>query len=77
MRRFLESMGIERERIRLEWIAASEGDKVQRTINEMTAAVRALGPLAMEKRALLHPADLAAALDKPEARPAATKGGAA
>ena len=41
-------MGIEPERVRLEWIAASEGDKVQRVINEMTAAVRRLGPLQLE-----------------------------
>ena len=44
----LRSMGIEEERVRLEWIAASEGDKVQRVINEMTEAVRRLGPLRLE-----------------------------
>ncbi|MDX9859123.1 MAG: hydrogenase iron-sulfur subunit [candidate division Zixibacteria bacterium] len=48
LKRFLRSMGIEDERIRLEWIAASEGDKVQRVINEMTETVRALGPLHLE-----------------------------
>jgi F420-non-reducing hydrogenase iron-sulfur subunit len=49
--RFLESMGIEKERIRLEWIAASEGDKVQRVINEMTEQIRKLGPLKLEPQA--------------------------
>jgi F420-non-reducing hydrogenase iron-sulfur subunit len=54
MRRFtllknlLTSLGIEEERVRLEWIAASEGDKVQKVINEMTEAVRRLGPLRLE-----------------------------
>jgi F420-non-reducing hydrogenase iron-sulfur subunit len=54
MRRFtllknlLTSLGIEKERVRLEWIAASEGDKVQKVINEMTEAVRRLGPLRLE-----------------------------
>jgi F420-non-reducing hydrogenase iron-sulfur subunit len=49
--RFLESVGIEKERIRLEWIAASEGDKVQRVINEMTEQIRKLGPLKLEPQA--------------------------
>ncbi len=48
LRMLLRSMGIEDERVRLEWIAASEGDKVQRVINEMTEAVRKLGPLKLE-----------------------------
>ena len=38
-------MGIEDERVRLEWIAASEGDKVQKVINEMTDQLRTLRPL--------------------------------
>jgi len=41
----LEQMGIEKERLRLEWISASEGDKVKRVIDEMTETVRKLGPL--------------------------------
>ncbi|HXK93092.1 MAG TPA: hydrogenase iron-sulfur subunit [bacterium] len=45
LKRFLKRMGIEEERVRLEWIAASEGDKVQRVVNEMTEQVRKLGPL--------------------------------
>jgi len=51
-KRMLGDLGIEPERVRMEWIAASEGDKVQRVINEMTEAVRALGPLKLEPRAL-------------------------
>jgi len=52
LQKFLEAMGIEPERVRLEWIAASEGDKVQRVINEMTETIRKLGPLQLEKRNL-------------------------
>ncbi len=48
LKSLLKSMGIEQERVRLEWIAASEGDKVQRVINEMTETVRQLGPLRLE-----------------------------
>lgn len=51
MRRFpaleamLEQFGIEPARVRLEWISASEGDLFVALANEMTEAVRALGPL--------------------------------
>ncbi|HZT29879.1 MAG TPA: hydrogenase iron-sulfur subunit [Bryobacteraceae bacterium] len=45
MKRLLREMGIEEERFRLEWISASEGDKVRSVINDMVAKVRALGPL--------------------------------
>ena len=50
LKRMLETLGIERERVRLEWIAASEGDKVQKTINDMTENIRRLGPLHLEAR---------------------------
>jgi len=51
LKKLLKSMGIEEARLRLEWIAASEGDKVQKVMNEMTKAVRELGPLRLEPRA--------------------------
>ena len=41
-------MNIEDERFRLEWISASEGDKVQAVINEMTEQITKLGPLNLE-----------------------------
>jgi F420-non-reducing hydrogenase iron-sulfur subunit len=41
-------MGIEDERIRLEWIAASEGDKVQKVTNEMVKHLKELGPLNLD-----------------------------
>lgn len=43
--RMLETMGIEKERFRLEWISASEGEKVKRVVNDMTEKLRVLGPL--------------------------------
>lgn len=48
LKKLIHAVGIEEERIRLEWIAASEGEKVQRVINEMTETVRRLGPLRLE-----------------------------
>jgi len=45
LRATLRDLGVEDERLRLEWISASEGDRVQRVCNEMTEQLRALGPL--------------------------------
>ena len=47
LRRVLADMGIEADRFRLEWISASEGEKVKLVINDMAAKVKALGPLGM------------------------------
>ena len=44
LRRHLADMGVEPERIRLEWISASEGEKVRAVINDMVAKLRELGP---------------------------------
>ena len=41
----LDQFGIERQRVRLEWISASEGDKFARVVREMTEQLKALGPL--------------------------------
>jgi F420-non-reducing hydrogenase iron-sulfur subunit len=45
--RMLEDLGIEKERVRLDWISAAEGEKVKVVINEMTEQIRKLGPLGM------------------------------
>ena len=52
LKRLMESMGIEKERFRLEWISASEGDRVQKVMNEMTADLKRLGPLYLEPQKL-------------------------
>src|SRR5512135_1138416 len=48
LRRVLQDMGIEDARFRLEWISASEGDKVRHVVNEMVDQLRALGPRTSE-----------------------------
>lgn len=48
LRRVVGEMGIEPERLRLEWISASEGDRVRAVINDMVANLRVLGPLRRE-----------------------------
>jgi len=45
LRRLVKDMGIEEDRLRLEWISASEGEKVRTVVNDMVVKVRALGPL--------------------------------
>ncbi len=47
LKRMLAGMGIEPERVRLEWISAAEGEKVKKVINEMVEQVRKLGPLGL------------------------------
>jgi F420-non-reducing hydrogenase iron-sulfur subunit len=37
-------MGIEEERLRLEWISASEADKLKKVVDEMVDDLRRLGP---------------------------------
>ena len=45
LKRFLKQMGIEEERLRLEWISAAEGDRVRVVINQMVEQLKVLGPL--------------------------------
>jgi len=41
----LDQLGIERERVRLEWISASEGELFATVVKELTETVKKLGPL--------------------------------
>ena len=41
----LAQLGIEKERCRLDYVSAGEGEKFNRVIHEVVAAVRTLGPL--------------------------------
>ena len=50
LKRMLKDMGVEEDRIRLEWISAAEGAKVKTVINEMVAKVTELGPLGMPQK---------------------------
>ncbi len=48
LQRVLADMGIEPERIRLEWISAAEADKLRDVMNDMAARLRPLGPLCLD-----------------------------
>ena len=41
---FLEAVGISQDRLRLEWIAASEAPKVAEVVAEFTETIKRLGP---------------------------------
>ncbi|MCK4433958.1 hydrogenase iron-sulfur subunit [Candidatus Bathyarchaeota archaeon] len=44
LKKVLEQFGIEPERVRLEWISASEGDKFAMVIKDMVEQIKKLGP---------------------------------
>ncbi|MBZ5545951.1 MAG: hydrogenase iron-sulfur subunit [Acidobacteriia bacterium] len=48
LRKMLPQFGIEPERLRLEWISASEGERLRDVMNEFTEQIRRLGPLRAE-----------------------------
>jgi len=41
----LDQLGVEKERFRLDYVSAGEGEKFNRVIREMVESVRELGPL--------------------------------
>ena len=48
LRKMLNQFGIEDERLRLDWVSASESEKFVETINDMVKTIKALGPLKKE-----------------------------
>jgi F420-non-reducing hydrogenase iron-sulfur subunit len=50
LKRLLADMGVEDQRVRIEWISASEGERLKTVINEMAEQVRALGPFNLPKQ---------------------------
>jgi F420-non-reducing hydrogenase iron-sulfur subunit len=45
LKKLLAQFGIEEERVRLDWVSASEGDRFAAIVNEMTEQIKELGPL--------------------------------
>ncbi len=45
LKRMLAQFGIEDERVRMEWVSASEGDKFAAVVTDMTEKIKRLGPL--------------------------------
>jgi len=44
LKKMLAQMGIEDERVRLDWVSASEGARFASIVSDMTGKVKALGP---------------------------------
>ncbi len=44
LKKMLSQLGIEDERVRLEWVSASEGERFAEIVDEMTETIRKLGP---------------------------------
>ena len=49
LKRMLGQFGIEEERVRLDWVSASEGVRFASIVNQVTEAIRALGPFRGQK----------------------------
>ena len=47
----LGAIGIDQDRLRLEWISASEGPKVAETVKSFTQTIKKLGPSPLKKEA--------------------------
>jgi len=56
LKKTLESLGIEDERVRLEWVSASEGVRFAEIVSDMTERIRKLGPNRI-KAALIQDAE--------------------
>ncbi len=44
LKKMLSEFGVEDERVRLEWVSASEGDRFAQIVKEMTESIKKLGP---------------------------------
>lgn len=50
LKKMLQQFGIEDERVRLEFVSASEGARFAQIVNEMTAQIKQLGPFAKDNK---------------------------
>ncbi|MEN8006858.1 MAG: hydrogenase iron-sulfur subunit [Candidatus Krumholzibacteriota bacterium] len=55
LKRLMVSYGIEKQRLRLEWVSASEGERFARLVDTMTAELKELGPLELPPDLSLEP----------------------
>lgn len=49
LRKILKEFGIEPERLRLEWVSASEGDRFAAVVREMVEEIKKLGPSPLKR----------------------------
>ncbi|SDT83938.1 Methyl-viologen-reducing hydrogenase, delta subunit [Desulfobacula phenolica] len=46
---FLKLLGIDSQRVRIEWISSAEGTRFAEVANEFTQTIKALGPANIQK----------------------------
>ena len=54
LKKMLSQMGIEDERVRLDWVSASEGARFSSIVSDMTEKVKALGPFKQNPQEARH-----------------------
>ena len=52
VKRLIEMLGIEGERIRLEWVSSSEGGRFAEIIKDFTETIKRLGPSPLKQEQL-------------------------
>jgi len=50
LRRLLDFLGIEQERLRLTWVSASEGTRFAELVTQLTQEIKVLGPLQLTEK---------------------------
>ncbi|MFQ6066265.1 MAG: hydrogenase iron-sulfur subunit [bacterium] len=50
LKKLVSELGINQERLHLEWISASEGGKFARVVNEFIQKIKSLGPLELNQK---------------------------
>ena len=48
LKKMLKQLGVEEERVRLEWVSASEGAKFAEVTSDFTQAIKNLGPSSLD-----------------------------
>jgi len=61
LKKMMEQMGIEPERVRLAWISAAEAPDYVKLVNEYTEEIRGLGPFVPEREAKTEAEEVKAA----------------
>jgi F420-non-reducing hydrogenase iron-sulfur subunit len=57
LKKMLRSLGVEEDRVRLEWVSASEGVRFGEVIADMTEKIRKLGPNRIKAELVLDKAE--------------------
>jgi len=50
LKKMLGQLGIEEERVKLEWVSAAEGGRFADIVNQMTAKIKELGPFVRQNK---------------------------